>query len=339
MKHNFRTLSEFETVLGSQPEFDQISYERALKRNSELTKPEGSLGRLEEIALWIAGWQGRHTPRLDRIQIAIFAGNHGIATKGVSAYPKEVTAQMVSNFENGGAAINQLAKLYGAHLDVYALDLEGQTQDFTVGVALTEVECIEAILSGWDSVSDESDLFIAGEMGIGNTTSASALAAAICGGEVEKWVGRGTGVDEVGLKLKAEVINKGLQLHLTDMPSPLKVLCRLGGREIAAIAGAIASARFKGVPFLLDGFICTAAALVLEKTFLGSLDHVIAGHVSAESGHVLLLQELNKEPLLSLGMRLGEGSGAAVAIGILKAAIECHNGMATFNSAGVSNKS
>jgi nicotinate-nucleotide--dimethylbenzimidazole phosphoribosyltransferase len=263
----------------------------------------------------------------------IFAGNHGVTAKGISAFPAEVTAQMVANFAHGGAAINQLAKAFGAKLDVHALDLDRPTGDFTEGPAMTEAEVVAALAKGFDAVDPKADLLVAGEMGIGNTTVAAALAAALYGGT--GWAGRGTGVDDAGLARKEAAVAAGLARHKAVLGDPLEVLRCLGGREIAAMAGAILGARMARVPVILDGFIACAAAAVLEKAAPGALDHCIAGHQSAEGAHGRLLEQLGKEPLLQLGLRLGEGSGAALAIGVVQGAVACHSGMATFAEAGV----
>lgn len=329
----FQSLAEFRAVLDALPAPDAVAIAAALARNGQLTKPPGSLGRLEAVAVWMAGWQGTDKPTAARPQIAIFAGNHGVAARGVSAFPAEVTAQMVANFAHGGAAINQLARAFGAKLDVHALDLERPTADFTAGPAMTEAEVVAALRTGWDAVDPLADLFVAGEMGIGNTTVAAALAAALFGGT--GWAGRGTGVDDAGLARKEAVVAEGLALHGGVLDDPLQVLRCLGGREIAAMTGAIARARVERVPVILDGFITCAAAAVLARAVPGALDHCIAGHVSAEGAHGRLLAHLGLEPLLSLGLRLGEGSGAALAIGIVQGALACHSGMATFAEAGV----
>lgn len=313
---------------------DAQAREAAEARNDQLTKPPGALGRLEELAIWYASWRSTDRPQIEAPQILVFAGNHGVCAQGVSAFPPEVTVQMVANFEHGGAAINQLAKAFGAKMEVHALDLDRPTQDFTVAAAMSEVECVAALAVGWDAVDPNADLLVTGEMGIGNTTSAAALGAALFGGAGADWVGRGTGVDDAGLANKARVVDAGLALH-TDR-DPLQVLRCLGGRELAAMAGAIAAARAHKIPVILDGFICTAAASVLEKTNSGGLDHCVAGHLSAEGAHRRMLDWLQKTPLLSLGLRLGEGTGGAAAIGVLKAAVACHSGMATFAEAGVS---
>ncbi len=329
----FQTLAEFRAVLDGMPAPDAKSVAAAEARNGQLTKPPGALGRLETLAIWMAGWQGTDRPRAAKPQIAIFAGNHGVAARGVSAFPAEVTAQMVANFAHGGAAINQLARAFGAKLDVHALDLDQPTADFTEGPAMTEAEVIVALRMGWEAVDPAADMFVAGEMGIGNTTVAAAMAAAFYGGE--GWAGRGTGVDDAGLARKEAVVAAGLARHSGVLGDPLQVLRCLGGREIAAMTGAIARARILRVPVILDGFITCAAAAVLACAVPGGLDHCVAGHVSAEGAHGRLLALLGKEPLLSLGLRLGEGSGAALAIGVVQAAVACHSGMATFAEAGV----
>ena len=332
----FDSLSAFRARLGTLPGPDAAALKAASARNGMLTKPPGALGRLEELAIWLAGWQGREKPVLERPQVLIFAGNHGIAARGVSAFPAEVTVQMVANFQHGGAAINQLAKCFGASMAVHALELDRPTVDFTQAPAMSEAEVVAALATGWMAVDPAADLMVAGEMGIANTTSAAAIAAALFGGAAEDWVGRGTGVDNHGLKRKATVVSEGLALHAGLLADPLEVLRCLGGREIAAMAGAMARARVERIPVILDGFIACAAAAVLHRAAPGALDHAVAGHQSAEGAHGRLLAALGKEPLLSLGLRLGEGSGAALAIGVLKGAVACHSGMATFAEAGVS---
>jgi nicotinate-nucleotide--dimethylbenzimidazole phosphoribosyltransferase len=332
----FASPAALAAALAALPAADAAAADAARARDATLTKPPGSLGRLEALAVWLAGWQGRDRPRIDRPQIAVFAGNHGVAARGVSAFPAAVTAQMVANFRAGGAAINQLAALHGARLDVIALDLDRPTADFTAGPAMAADDLAAALSAGGAAVAADADLLIVGEMGIGNTTAAAALAAALCGGPAADWVGRGTGLDDAGLARKIAVVEAALARHAPALADPLEALRRLGGREIAAMAGAIAAARLRRLPVILDGFPCTVAAAVLHRIAPGALDHCLAGHVSAEPGHPRLLAALGLEPLLSLGLRLGEGSGAAVALGILRAAAACHSGMATFAEAGVS---
>ena len=336
MPRTFPTLAAFRAALRDLPAPDAAAIAEATSRNGQLTKPPGSLGRREELAIWMAGWQGTARPHVEAPQVIIFAGNHGITARGVSAFPAAVTAQMVLNFQAGGAAVNQLSKAFGARMDVHTLSLERPTADFTRAPAMTEDELLDALSTGWDAVDPATDLLVTGEMGIGNTTSAAALAHAICGGAPADWVGRGTGVDDAGLALKAQVVAEGVALHPEARGDGIAALRCLGGRELAAMAGAILRARSLRIPVLLDGFICTAAAACLEAAQPGALDHCLAGHGSAEAGHAPLLAHLGKAPLLSLGLRLGEGSGAALAIGILKGAVACHGGMATFAEAGVS---
>ncbi len=334
MSAPFSTIPAFRDVLAAAPTLDTAAHAGAQDRNSQLTKPPGALGRLEDVAIWYAGWRGDARPTITSPQVIIFAGNHGVCAQGVSAFPPEVTVQMVANFEHGGAAINQLSKAFGAKMDVHALDLDTPTADFTTAPAMSEAEFVAALQTGWNAVDPNADLLVTGEMGIGNTTSAAAVAMAVLGGEAADWTGRGTGVDDDGLTRKTDVVSRGVALHHTS--DPLEALRCLGGRELAAMAGAIAAARAHRIPVILDGFICSAAAAALHKAHTGALDHTVAGHLSAEGAHRRLLDGIGKEPLLALGLRLGEGSGAALAMGIVKAAVACHSGMATFAEAGVS---
>ena len=328
------TLAGFRAVLDRLPAADAAAAAGARARDAVLTKPPGALGRLEPLVEWLAAWQGRAVPRADRVQVAVFAGNHGIAARGVSAFPADVTVQMVANFRAGGAAINQLSRAFGAEMAVHELDLDRPTADFTEGPAMTGADLAAALRCGWEAVDPAADLFLAGEMGIANTTAAAAMAAALIGGT--GWAGRGTGVDDAGLTRKEVTVAAGLERHAGHLDDPFEVLRRLGGREIAAMTGAYLAARAHRVPVVLDGFISCAAAAVLHRARPGALDHAVAGHQSAEGGHARLLAALDKPPLLSLGLRLGEGSGAALALGVIKGAVACHAGMATFAEAGVS---
>ena len=334
MSAPFTTLAAFRALLQGLPLTDAAAEAAARARNMQLTKPPGALGRLEDLAIWYAGWRGDAQPRLERPQVIVFAGNHGVTARGVSAFPAEVTVQMVANFRAGGAAIHQLAHTFGAELAVHALDLDRPTDDFTQGPAMSEADLVAALAAGWQAVNPKADLLVVGEMGIGNTTPAAAIACALFGGEAREWTGRGTGLDDAGLALKTQVVAEGLAANPDR--DPLEVLRCLGGREIAAMAGAIARAHAERIPVILDGFICSAAAAVLAQAAEGALDHCVAGHGSAEAAHRALLSKLGKAPLLELGLRLGEGSGAALAIGVLKGAVACHSGMATFAEAGVS---
>jgi nicotinate-nucleotide--dimethylbenzimidazole phosphoribosyltransferase len=329
---DFTTLAAFRGLLDRMPSAEPAAFQAATTRNGQLTKPPGALGRLEDLAIWVGSWQGTAQPRADRAQICIFAGNHGIAARGVSAFPAEVTAQMVANFATGGAAINQLAKTFGAKLTVQALDLETPTADFTEGPAMTEAEVVAALREGWQAVDPTANILIVGEMGIGNTTSAAAIVTALYGGD---WVGRGTGVDDAGLARKTAVVAAGIAANPVAVGQGLQALRCLGGREVAAMAGAMTRARSLRIPLILDGFIACAAGACLMAEHAGALDHAIAGHLSAEGAHARLLARLGKTPLLDLGLRLGEGSGAALALGVVKGAVACLSGMATFAEAGV----
>jgi nicotinate-nucleotide--dimethylbenzimidazole phosphoribosyltransferase len=333
----FRSLAELRAACLDLPDGDHAAAGTALARQAELTKPPGSLGRLEEIAAWLSKWGG-HPPRIDRVDVLVFAGNHGVTVHGVSPFPAAVTAQMVANFAAGGAAINQLAQAVSATLRVIPLDLDTPTADFTEAPAMDEVSFLTAVATGYGAVR-EADLVCLGEMGIGNTTSAATLAAALFGGDGARWAGRGTGVDDRGLARKQTAIDRALARHAALLGDPLQAMATLGGRELAAILGATLAARHRRIPVLLDGFVCTAAVAPLAKLRADALDHVQAAHVSAEAAHRMLLDALNLKPLLDLGMRLGEGSGAALAVAILRAALACHTGMATFAEAGVANKS
>lgn len=331
----FENRAAFETALQSLPAPDAAAIDAATQRQATLTKPAGSLGRLEDIALFMAGWQGRARPRADDIQAIVFAGNHGVAERGVSAFPASVTAQMVANFNAGGAAINALAAACGAELTVIALDLNRPTGDICAEPAMSEQDCLDALNAGAAAVRPGADLLFVGEMGIANTTPAAALCAQVFGGVPEDWIGRGTGIDDHGLARKAEAVALALTLHGGECDGPFETLRRLGGREIAAMAGAVLAARLHRVPVLLDGFICCAAMTPLAQANPSILAHCLAAHCSAEAGHERLLGALSLDPLLHLGMRLGEGSGAAVAAQIVRSALAAHDGMATFAEAAV----
>ncbi|MGH6933080.1 MAG: nicotinate-nucleotide--dimethylbenzimidazole phosphoribosyltransferase [Dongiaceae bacterium] len=332
------TLDEIRGVMKELPGPDLDAAGRVAIREASLTKPAGALGRLEEITGWLAAWQGRDPPRIDRPRICVFAGNHGVAARGVSAYPAEVTVQMVRNFQAGGAAVNQLAKAADADLRVYEMALEQPTADFTAAPAMSEAECTRAMAYGMKAVEPGIDLLCLGEMGIANTTSAAALCLALFGGTAQEWTGPGTGVAGSALDRKIETVAAGAALHGRAASDPFDVMRRLGGHELAAICGAIIAARLARTPVLLDGFACTAAAAVLRAADEHAIDHCMVAHVSAEPGHRRLLRAIGKEALLDFAMRLGEASGAALAISIVKAAVACHTGMASFAEAGVSEK-
>ena len=313
----------------------QPSVDSARNIQAALTKPPGSLGRLESMVEFLAGWQRRDRPELNNVQALVFAGNHGVCKQGVNPYPQSVTAQMVDNFRAGGAAINQLCESFGAKLSVIDIRLDTPTVDFTEALALPEEDCLAAVRVGLTAVDVHADALVIGEMGIGNSTVAAALAAALYKEPANDWVGPGTGASADVLDRKINAVTQGLALHADRLEDPLQVLCAFGGREQAAILGALLAARERSVPVILDGFICCAAAAIMHRLHPASLDHCIAGHCSAEPGHARLLARLEMKPLLQLDMRLGEGTGAALALAILRGAVACHNGMATFASAGL----
>ena len=329
------SLAEIRSMLAALPGPGEAARAAAAAREARLTKPAGALGRLEELAAWMAAWQDRHPPRLRRPRVAVFAGNHGVAARGVSANPAEVTRQMVANFVSGGAAVNQICRSVDADLRVYELSLEAPTADFVAGPAMDDAECARAMAYGMMAVEQGIDLVALGEMGIANTTSASALCLALFGGEAADWTGPGTGVAGDRLARKREAVAAGAALH-AGSGDGLELLRRLGGFEFAAIAGAVVAARFARVPVLLDGFAATAAAAALLRVDPGLLDHCQVAHLSAEPAHARLCAAIGRRPILDLGMRLGEASGAALAVGVVRAAVECHAGMASFDEAGVS---
>lgn len=317
----------------AQTQFDHDSAAEARARQDSLTKPQGSLGRLEELALFMAGWRATSRPRIDRAQLVVFAGNHGVCAQGVNPFPQQVTALMVQNFRSGGAAVNQLARVAGAKLSVVALDLDRPTADFTQGPAMTAAERDDAMAQGAAAVDPAADVLALGEMGIGNSTVSAALCLALFGGRAEDWTGAGTGAEGDTMARKIAAVATGAARH--QGLAPLDLLAAIGGREQAAICGAILAARASRIPVLLDGFICCAAAAVLHAHDPALLDHCLIAHASAEPGHAPLVQQLGKRPLLSLDMRLGEGSGAAVALSLLRHAVAMHDGMATFAEAGI----
>ena len=333
----FSDLQDFAQKLEKLSAADVEAREAALARQAQLTKPPGSLGRLEELATFLAGWSRDGQPRIEKAKTVIFAGNHGVTAQGVSPYPPEVTGQMVGNFLNGGAAINAITTSVGVSLDVVQLDLEQPTGDISVGSALSENELLRALNTGAEAVGSDLDLLAVGEMGIGNTTVAAALSASCFGGRGRDWAGPGTGLDDEGVFLKAQVIDRALELHKSVSGAAAR-LASLGGRELAAIAGAVVAARHQRVPVIIDGYVASAAVAPLFVDNPDIVAHCIAGHASAEPAHTKLLEKLNLAPLLDLGMRLGEGTGATLAVSILRAATATHNNMATFEEASVANR-
>lgn len=330
--------------------------EAALARQQQLTKPAGSLAQLERLAVQLAGLQGRDKPSVDQLWIAIFAGDHGVVAEGVSAYPQEVTGQMLHNFVNGGAAISVLARQLAAQLDVVDLgtvspvDFPGVrhlrigagTANFVQGPAMTAEQGSAALQAGRDSVlrakAAGAELFIGGEMGIGNTTAASAVACSLLECRAQLLVGPGTGLNAAGIVHKTQVIERALALHAEHAGDPLRSLFCLGGFEIAALVGAYLACAQEGIVVLVDGFICSVAALVAVRLNPSCREWLLFGHRGAEPGHRHLLETLQAEPLLDLGLRLGEGSGAALAVPLVRLACELHNGMATFAEAAVADR-
>ena len=335
-KKPIASFDEVRLLIDELPGPDYDSRSAAVEREAKLTKPEGALGKLEQIVAWLAAWQGKYPPKINHPRTAVFAANHGVANLGVSAFPSSVTEQMVQNFISGGAAVNQLCKVFDSDLRVYELALDQPTNDFTKGPAMSEAECAHAMAYGMMAVEPGLDILCLGEMGIGNTTSASALSLALFGGNAKDWVGSGTGISSDSLDKKIKIVQQACELHGNMKGDPLAIFAALGGLELAAIAGAILAARLAKVPVVLDGFACTVAAAILYAIKPCTIDHCLVSHCSVEPGHKKLLGKINKESLLDLGMRLGEGSGATLALGIIRAAIACHLGMATFEDAGVS---
>ncbi|KAF1070958.1 MAG: Nicotinate-nucleotide--dimethylbenzimidazole phosphoribosyltransferase [Pseudomonas citronellolis] len=337
--------------------FDRVASDKAAARQDQLTKPRGALGRLEELTIQLAGLQGRERPALDKPWITLFAGDHGVVEEGVSAYPQAVTVEMLRNFVRGGAAISVLARDLGAELEVVDLGtatpvealpgvrhlmVGAGTANFTRGPAMTAAQCLIALEAGNDTARRAaeagSELFIGGEMGIGNTTTAAALACALLGEPAVALVGPGTGLDAQGVAHKGTVIERALALHAGHLDDPFEVLCRLGGFELAALVGAYLGCAQRGVPVLVDGFICTTAALCAVRLNTDCRTWLLFGHAGAEPGHRRVLAALDAEPLLELGLRLGEGSGAALAVPLLRQACRLHAEMATFAEAAVSDR-
>jgi len=342
---------------GPVAEINSQSFAAAQQRQNTLTKPLGSLGRLEQLAIMLAAMQGVETPAIDQVHISVFAADHGIAEEGVSAFPQSVTVEMIHNFSRGGAAISVLAKQLGADLEVINLGtvlahedlpqvkvqaIAPGTANFSQQAAMSDSQLAEALQAGADAAmraqQSVAQLFIGGEMGIANTTSATALACALLDTPAEQLAGPGTGLDKAGVKHKADVINKSIERHRPEMTSVLKILSHLGGFEIAALTGAYIKCAQQGTCILVDGFITTVAAMVAVKLNPEVKRWMLFSHASAEPGHKKLLDALAVEPILHLSMRLGEGSGAAMALPVLRLACELHNNMATFAEAGVSSK-
>ncbi|KGM05766.1 Nicotinate-nucleotide--dimethylbenzimidazole phosphoribosyltransferase [Methylophaga thiooxydans] len=348
-------MSDFDTWLTSLPAVrDQAISEQAQQRQLQLTKPAGSLGKLEQIAIQLASMQGTVNPQINRVHISVYAADHGVMAEGVSAFPQSVTSAMIRNFAQGGAAISVMAKQLNAGLDVLNvgsvdslepinnvqdLRIAAGTANFCQQAAMTQVQCHQALLIGKNNVDSHHkagvDIYIGGDMGIGNTTSATALACILLNLDPTSLAGPGTGLDEAGVKHKADVVEHALNTHRANCSTALKTLQYLGGFEIAALTGSYLASAKLGLPVLIDGYISSVAALVAEKICPGSKDWFLFSHYSAEPGHQLILEYLAAEPLLDLNMRLGEASGAAMAIPLLQMSCALHNNMATFEQADV----
>ena len=333
---------------------NQSIYQQAVEHQQQLTKPPGSLGDLELVAQQFAAWQERLYPAIDMISVVVFAADHGVCAQNISAFPQVVTAQMIANFLSGGAAISVLSRSYNADFSVVNLGTVGclpehyknhsqlrsmmiarSTQDFSCDEAMTQKQLYQALDAGKQIVDGlTAQLFIGGEMGIGNTTSASAIYAALLNLEASAVVGIGTGIDDAGIARKIHVVNTALDRHCSRQPED--ILRSMGGFEIAALVGSYIACAQKGIPIIVDGFICTAAALLAVAINSGVRDWLLFSHCSAEPAHALALQKLNAKPLLDLGLRLGEGSGAALAVPLIQSALLLHRQMATFQQAGVS---
>lgn len=333
---------------------DDAAMRAARERQDNLTKPRGSLGRLEDLGVRIAGVTGRTKPRVEKMAVFVMAADHGVVDEGVSLYPQEVTAQMVANFVRGGAGINVLARHVGARVVVVDVGVKADvapaanlvckkiapgSRNIARGPAMTREQAVAAVEAGIEVVEAELtrglDLAATGDMGIGNTTPSSAVCAVLTGASVEAVTGRGTGLDDAGLARKCEVIRRALEVNRPDPSDPLDVLAKVGGFEIGAIAGIILACAAHRIPVIIDGFISGAGALIAAGLAPLAREYMIAGHLSAEPGHTLLLKHLGLEPLLSLEMRLGEGTGACLGMFLMAAAAKIQSEMATFDEAGV----
>lgn len=321
-------------LLGDLPGPDRSARDQVAARAAAVLRPAGAFARLDVLAAWLAGWQGTTDPRVHRPHVAVFAADHGVAADGVSAYPGEVTAAMAGAIRSGVATVSVLARQVGATLDLFDVGVGRPTGNIRVSDAMNADEFDAAVAAGAAAAeSNDADLLVVGEIGIGNTTAAAAVAAAVLGGSAADWVGPGTGVVGAALARKCDVVQAALD-RVGPVP-PLEALRRLGGRELAAMAGAVAAARRRRLPVVLDGFIATAAVAPLAVARPGSLDHCIAGHCSAEPGHERALETLGFDPLMRLDLRLGEGSGALVAVPIIRMAAAAVTEVATFEEWGL----
>ena len=321
-------------LLAGLPGPDRLAREQVAARAATVLRPVGAFSRLDAMAAWLAGWHETAAPRVQRPHVAVFAADHGVAVDGVSAYPAEVTAAMVEAIRGGVATITVLAREVGATLELFDVGVGRPTKNIRVADAMSAEDFDSAVAAGATAVESlDADLLVVGEIGIGNTTAAAAVAAAVCGGDAVDWVGPGSGVVGAKLAHKCSVVQAALDR--VGPVAPIEALRRLGGRELAAMAGAVATARRRRLPVVLDGFIATAAVAPLAIERPGSIDHCIAGHCSAEPGHQRLLEMLGLEPVIRLDLRLGEGSGALVAVPIIRMAAAAVVEVATFEEWGL----
>lgn len=331
-------VDDFRALLHQLPGPDETARTQAILREPSLIKPRGSLGRLEADVAHLAAWQGRHPPTINAPKLEVFVGNHGVALERVSAYPQEVTEQLVASYKINGAAVNRICEALGINLGVTTLELDRPTRPFHLDAAMGEDDLLLALNTGLAVDLDGVDVLCVGETGIGNTTCAAAMAQALFGGTAEDWTGPGSGVAGDALTNKIRIVAQGVALHGPAATDPLDVLRRLGGRELAAIVGAIVAARLRRVPVILDGFTTCSAAACLQAQQADALDHCLLGHQSREPGHAALARRMGFVPIVQLGMALGEGTGAAMAVPLLQAALWCHTHMATFAEAGVTDR-
>jgi nicotinate-nucleotide--dimethylbenzimidazole phosphoribosyltransferase len=322
-------------LVAMMPGPDEAAVAAVRERDRSLAKPLGGLGRLESIVEWLAAWQGRPQPSVTRPLVCVFAANHGVARRQQTADPTEASRRMLESFAAGGAAINQICSSLDLGFKVFDLALEMPTDDIVDGPALSEKACVATMAFGMEAIAGGADLLAVGEMGSGNTIVAAAIYAAFYGGPADRWIARGTG-DEKGVSRTAGIVEAALRTHREHLGDPLEVLARLGGRDIAAMAGAILAARLQRIPVVLDGYVASAAAAVLHALHPGAIDHCIAGHLSDESAHKEVLKRLGKVPLLDLGLRVGEGTGAALAASLVRTAAACHAGMGTVEQTDLS---
>ena len=326
---------DIRNLLVALPEGGRLASQAVRERDATLVKPAGTLGRLEDIAEWLAHWQGRARPSVSQPFTVIFAASHGIEAHGVSPYPETHTRQLMETYAAGGGATNQIAAEFGAGLKVFELALDYPTGDITQEAALDEKSAAATFAFGMEAIAGEPDLLCLGDLGSGNTAVAAAIYCALFGGSASDWAGREASMEDDAHEAKVQAISRAVELHRDHLKDPLEIMRRLGGRETCAIAGAIAAARLQGIPVLLDGYTVCAAAALLQALNPAALDHCIAAHVSSHGAHADVLRRLGKQPLLDMSIALGEGAGATLAIGIIKAAVACHNEMATREQAHV----